>query len=148
MIIEKPTITSSDEEIVIRTPTDIVSTLQKFYSNLQTKEHFSVAALNNAHIVQSLRVISVGTLSKTIIHPREVFRDAIIDNAEALILIHNHPSGNISPSKEDIETTRVLVEASKIIGIEILDHIILGNITDDFSLFYSMLEHGNVFEED
>ena len=75
-------------------------------------------------------MVSIGTLSASIVHPREVFQPAIIRNAACVILGHNHPSGDCSPSKEDIELTRRLSKAGEIIGIEVLDHIIVSS--DDF----------------
>ena len=84
-------------------------------------------------------VVSIGTITEAIVHPREVFRDAIREGGSGIIVTHNHPSGNPSPSKQDIETTRRLIEAGKIVGIPLVDHIIL---TD--STFYSMKENGYI----
>jgi len=77
--------------------------------------------------INSVETISVGTLNSTLTHPREVFKGAILANAAAIILGHNHPSGNPTPSQEDITLTRRLAEAGRILGIEVLDHIILGD---------------------
>ena len=83
----------------------------------------------------------MGTVSKTIIHPREVFREAIKENASSIVICHNHPSGNCVPSDEDIETTKFLIKASNLIGIPILDHIIF-----DCDSYYSFLEHDFLFK--
>jgi len=82
-------------------------------------------------------IVSIGTITEAIVHPREVFRDAIKEAGSGIIVTHNHPSGNASPSKQDIDTTKRLVEAGKIVGIPLLDHIILTN-----SSYYSMKENG------
>ena len=71
-------------------------------------------------------MVFIGTLNQSLVHPREVFADAIGDRAAGVICVHNHPSGNIQPSREDIAVTKKLVEAGKIIGIRIMDHVIIG----------------------
>jgi DNA repair protein RadC len=109
---------------------------------VQPKEHFISVTLNGAHEILQIRLVTVGTVNRTLIHPREIFSDAIKDRACAIILCHNHPSGSSMPSNEDIETTRQLYKASKVIGINILDHIIVTR-TD----FYSFREHNKVFNE-
>ena len=88
------------------------------------QEYFLCVSLNGAHEILSIRVVSVGLLNRAIVHPREVFAEAISERAAAIILAHNHPSGNVEPSSEDIEVTERLVEAGQILGIQILDHII------------------------
>ena len=89
------------------------------------QEHFVCMTLNGAHELIESRVITVGLLTSSPVHPREVFADAISDRAAALILAHNHPSGNLEPSADDLTLTRQLVEAGKILGIEVLDHLIV-----------------------
>lgn len=89
------------------------------------QEHFLSLTLNGAHEVIESRVVTVGLLTSSQVHPREVFADAIADRAAAVILAHNHPSGNLDPSPEDLALTRQLVEAGKILGIEVLDHVIV-----------------------
>jgi DNA repair protein RadC len=91
------------------------------------KEYFKVVMLNVKNRVISVENISIGSLNSSIVHPREVFKPAIKRSSAAVILVHNHPSGDTTPSREDIEITRRLVEAGKILGIEVLDHIIFGN---------------------
>lgn len=105
-------------------------------------ESFILLCVNNKNTVISYSVISVGTITETIIHPREVFLPAIMTKASCVIVAHNHPSGNNLPSREDISTTKRLVEAGKIIGIPVLDHIIVG--FNDFASFYSMKENGYI----
>ena len=122
----------------IRTPDDIVPYV-KHYAMSQ-KEHFLAITLNGGHDIIKIHVVSVGTVNQTIIHPREVFVDAIKENASAIILCHNHPSGKAIPSDKDIDTTRNLIEVSKIIGITILDHIII-----DCESFFSFMENKLLF---
>lgn len=125
----------------IRTPDDIVPYV-KHYAMSQ-KEHFLAITLNGGHDIIKIHVVSVGTVNQTIIHPREVFVDAIKENASAIILCHNHPSGKAIPSDKDIDTTRNLIEVSRIIGITILDHIII-----DCESFFSFMENKLLFTEE
>jgi len=87
--------------------------------------------LNNKNKVIDIVTITVGLLDRSYTHAREIFREAIIANAKSVILAHNHPSGNATPSKQDISTTKSLVEAGKIIGIKMLDHVIIGKKSKD-----------------
>ncbi|MBR5163671.1 MAG: DNA repair protein RadC [Schwartzia sp.] len=96
----------------------------------EQKEHFLVMLLDVRNRVIATSTISVGGLTSSIAHPREVFQEAIRHSAAALILVHNHPSGDPSPSREDIQLTKQMMKAGEIMGIPVLDHIILAN--DDF----------------
>lgn len=109
--------------VQISYPTDLLPCLKR-YRDLE-KEHFIVATLNGAHSVISVKLITIGILNRTLIHPREVFREAIKDNAASIILVHNHPSGNVEPSEEDKNVTQRLTDAGDIIGIKVLDHLII-----------------------
>jgi len=91
----------------------------------RAKEHFKLVLLNTRNRVTGIIPISVGTLNASLVHPREVFKEAIHGSAASVILVHNHPSDDLEPSDEDIKLTRRMVEAGKIIGIEVLDHIII-----------------------
>ncbi len=91
------------------------------------KEHLRGLYLDTRNKLIRDEVIAIGTLNQSLSHPREVFHPAIESNAAAIILVHNHPSGDPSPSKDDIELTRQIYQASKILGIDILDHVIIGN---------------------
>lgn len=91
------------------------------------KEHLRVVLLSTRRHVLAVETVSIGGLDGTVVHPREVFRPAIQRAASALILVHNHPSGDPTPSPDDLEATRRLLEAGRIVGIEVLDHIILGD---------------------
>jgi len=113
-------------DVVISSPEDVKKLLMEEMRFLD-KEHFKVILLNVKNRVISVENISVGSLNSSIVHPREVFKPAIKRSSAAVILVHNHPSGDPTPSREDIEITRRLMEAGKILGIEVLDHIIFGN---------------------
>lgn len=125
----------------VRTPESIVPFV-KHYA-ICNKEHFLAITLNGGHDIISIHLVSVGTINRTLIHPREVFTEAIRENATAIILVHNHPSGRSEPSAEDIETTEHLIEASQIIGIPILDHIII-----EKESYFSFMEHELLFSEE
>lgn len=114
------------ERPVIRTPDDAAAVVMENFRHLD-REHFGVLVLNTKHQVLAHDRVSVGTLNSSSVHPREVFKNAVRRNAAALVLVHNHPSGDPTPSRQDIELTRRLVEAGQIMGIEILDHIIVGD---------------------
>lgn len=108
---------------VIRSCNDVIPLVQ-FYA-LQQQEHFICISLNGGHEIINIKIVSIGTVNKTIIHPREVFADPLKDRAVAVIVCHNHPSNNVQPSKEDIDVTTKLFEAAEILGIKLLDHIII-----------------------
>jgi len=97
------------------------------------QEHFVVYCLNSKHHVINRKTIFVGSLNSTVVHPREVFRAAIENSSASIICVHNHPSGDPTPSPEDISVTQRLCEAGEIIGIELIDHVIVGR-TGWFSL--------------
>lgn len=90
-------------------------------------EQFMVILLNAKNHVIGVECVSVGTLTASLVHPREIFKSAIKRSAHAIILAHNHPSGDPSPSREDREVTRRLIEAGRLIGIEVLDHLVIGD---------------------
>lgn len=92
-----------------------------------TKEHFVTLHLDGKNRITCYDPVSVGSLNQAIVHPREVFSNAVRSSAAAILLIHNHPSGDPKPSREDMEITRRLKEAGEILGIRVLDHIIIGD---------------------
>ena len=93
----------------------------------EDREHFAVILLNVKNHILSMPVISVGSLTASVVHPREVFKAAIQQTAASIILVHNHPSGDPTPSKEAIEVTARMVQVGRVMDIPVLDHIILGN---------------------
>lgn len=126
--------------VQIRHPSDLVPYVQPYA--LKKKEYFLCVTLNGNHEILQVHEVSVGTVDKSVIYPREVFVPAIQESAAAIVLCHNHPSGSTEPSGADIETTKSLLEASKIIGIPVLDHIIIS-----CSDYFSFMEHDLLFTE-
>lgn len=111
----------------LRSSDDTARYARAIYDTLDAdKEHFVLFALNNKNRVIGFKVISTGTLTASLVHPREVFRAAIFLDAAALIFCHNHPSGEPAPSQEDIELTRRLKELADVLGVRVLDHVVLG----------------------
>lgn len=102
------------------------------------QERFVVACLDTKHRVQCVVLVTTGTLDASLVHPREVFKPAMIEGSSAVLLSHNHPSGDPTPSREDIQVTDRLTEAGKLIGITVLDHIIHGDGTGNL---LSVREH-------
>lgn len=129
-------VSSNGSKIRVTSPSIAANYVLSEMSVLE-QEHFRIMTLNTKKEINFIREISKGTINMTIVHSREVFRAAISDNAHSIILLHNHPTGDPSPSKEDIKLTKNLLEASKIIGIDILDHIIIGD-----NKYFSFLEEG------
>ncbi len=110
---------------VINSPSDVADLVMEEMRNLD-REHFRIMHLSTRNNVLGISAVSVGSLNSSIVHPRECFKEAIRRNANSIILLHNHPSGDPSPSREDLDITRRLTEGGKILGIEILDHVIIG----------------------
>jgi DNA repair protein RadC len=104
--------------------------------NNETKEWFVSAILDGKNKIVCIEIISIGSLNQSIVHPREVFKSALLSNAAALILLHNHPTGDPQPSREDLSITKRLCEAGEILGIKVLDHIIIGET------YYSFVSNG------
>lgn len=92
-----------------------------------TKENFVVIGLNSKNKIHYKEVVSIGTLNSSLIHPREIFKKAIINSCCAIIVAHNHPSGDPTPSKEDKQITKVIHHAGELLGIRLLDHVIIGS---------------------
>lgn len=103
------------------------------------REVFLVMCLNTKNQVNAVHRASIGAISSAIVHPREVFKVAFYNNANTILLAHNHPSGDVTPSSEDVEVTKLLVESGKILGIEVLDHIIVSP-----NRYYSFKEQGRM----
>ena len=108
----------------VRSPADAAAVLAEYFSD-RDREEFVVAFLDTANTLTGLHVASVGGLAASIVEPRQVFKAAVLANAAAVLLAHNHPSGNPEPSREDVAVTRQLVEAGKVMGIPVHDHLIL-----------------------
>lgn len=113
--------------ITVSSPLSIANFLYEYFRD-SYKEEFCVILLNTKNNIISVKTVSIGTINQSLVHPREVFRHAIMQNANSIILTHNHPSGDPTPSKEDILVTERLVKVGNYIGINVLDHIIIGNM--------------------
>lgn len=116
----------STERYTIRSPEDAANYLMTDMSTLQ-QEHFVALFLNVKNEVLHKETIFIGSLNASIVHPRELFREAVKRSAASIICAHNHPSGNPAPSPEDIEVTKRLVAAGDMMGIDVLDHIVIGD---------------------
>ena len=117
---------SSDEnpKTTVKSPEDAIKTVKKQLKG-KKKEHFLVLSLDTRNHLINTNTISIGSLDSSIVHPREVFKEAFSASAASVIFVHNHPSGDPTPSEDDIKLTRRLVETGEIMGIEVLDHIIV-----------------------
>lgn len=122
------------KEYSIKTPDDAYELVKDELATLD-REAFLVISLSIKNKVLGVNMVSIGSLNANVVHPRDVFKSAILQNASNVILLHNHPSGETEPSKDDIEVTHRLEEAGKLLGIEVIDHIVVG------STFYSFLEN-------
>ncbi len=121
-------------------PSDVLP-LVSHYAN-RKQEYFLSISLNGAHEVLAIRVVSIGLVNRSLVHPREVFADPLQDRAAALVIAHNHPSGNLDPSAEDKQVTTRLRNVAELLGIVFLDHIIFSE-----EGYYSFLEHGELTDQ-
>lgn len=125
---------NSYQKKAVNKPSDIVPYVQHY--SLKPTEHFVTATVNGAHELIKIRLISVGTTNRTLVHPREIFAGAVSEHASGIICCHNHPYGKCSPSHADVESTKVLQQAAGILGITFMDHIIITK-----NDYFSFLEH-------
>jgi DNA repair protein RadC len=126
------------ERYSIRSPEDCANYMMEEMRFLQ-QEHFVCLYLNTKNQVMHRQTVFIGSLNASIVHPREVFREAFRRSAASIICLHNHPSGDPAPSREDIEVTKRLAECGKIMGVDLLDHIIIGE-----HRFVSLKEKGYI----
>lgn len=122
------------EGLKIKFPADALPLIQHYADRKQ--EHFLCISINGANEIMTVRVVSIGLVNKSHVHPREVFADVISERASAVIVAHNHPQGELRPSSEDIQITKQLKEAARILGLSLLDHIIFNT-----KGYYSFAEH-------
>lgn len=118
---------AGQERVQITTPESVARLLIPEYGH-RVVEHFGLLLLDTKHRVLRTRVISIGSLDTSVVHPREVFREAAAAGASALVLFHNHPSGDPEPSSEDVQLTRRLVAAGLLMGIDVIDHLVLADV--------------------
>ena len=104
-------------------------------------EIFKAVHLNSKNVILGVETISIGSLTSSLVHPREVFKGAIINNSASILFMHNHPSGDPKPSNEDIEITQRLKQAGDILGIKVLDHIIFGDFKNPY---FSFVDEGRL----
>ena len=126
------------EKIKIRNAKDVYENYHSFYFK-ETQEKFMVLFLNTKNEVICSKILFVGTNNQSLVHPRDIFKEAILNNASKILCIHNHPSGNSYPSKEDEKVTMRLKESGELMGIPLLDHVILGDVS-----YYSFKENEGV----
>ena len=113
-------------EKVIKNPSDIASYYMEKLKD-KKKEYFIAVFLDSKNKIIKDEIISIGTLNSSLVHPREVFKEAIKCSANSVILVHNHPSGSVEPSDEDYRVNKVLIETGNLVGIKVLDHLIVGD---------------------
>jgi DNA repair protein RadC len=128
-VVREPTSTAQRPRA--SSPEDVAALARQLIPD-DDREHFGVLLLDSQNGVNAYHEVSVGSLSASIVHPREVFRAAILAGAAHLILVHNHPSGDPTPSKEDIHLTRQLVDGARLLGLRVHDHVIIGNGSDQW----------------
>ena len=121
----KSALAGKGEVLEIEGPSDVMYLLD--ISPNEKREHFYAILLNSANVVMRKALIHIGTLTMSIVGPREIFREAVREGASSIIVAHNHPSGDPTPSPEDIEVTKQLVAAGKMLDIPVLDHVIIGH---------------------
>jgi DNA repair protein RadC len=127
------------EQYIVRTPEDGAKVAAQFIGD-EDREVFFVMCLNTKNRVVAIQRCHVGGLNASLVAPREVFKSAILNNSASIIVSHQHPSQDITPSREDIDVTKRLVEDGKVLGIEVLDHIVVNASAD----YYSMKEKGHL----
>lgn len=130
--------TNHTEDLRIKSPQDVAALLMDEMEGL-AQEEFWVICLSTKNQVLATVSVSRGSLNASIVHPREVFKAAIVANSASVILAHNHPSGDPTPSQEDINVTRRLVEVGRLVGIDVLDHLVIGD-----GVFASLKDKGYV----
>lgn len=121
----------------IGSPKDVYKIVSEYLDGVD-REHLVLLTLDTKNKITSISTICIGSLNVSVVHPREVFKPAILSNAASIILAHNHPSGDTTPSKEDISITRRIKDGGDLLGIKLLDHLIIG---DDYT---SLKEKGIV----
>ena len=110
----------------VETSRDAAVIFHEFLADMD-REVMALLTLDSAKHPINVSIVSIGTLNNTLVHPREIFKAAILSNASDIIIAHNHPSGDVTPSRRDVETTRRLLEAAEVVGIDIVDHMIVGD---------------------
>lgn len=128
-------------DTVLNTPEDLIDFMSKQMKTLD-REHLAVVNLDSVGTPINVSIVAIGTLTEAPASGREIFKTAILSNAASLLLYHNHPSGSIKPSKQDIALTRNMIKCGQLLGISVLDHVIIGS-----SGYYSFKKQNNIFKE-
>lgn len=133
-IVRERSSTYFDGRKAFSNPKIAASIMQDFYEENyeMDKENFTVAYLDSKNKILGINLVSIGTINSSLVHPREVFKGAILASANTIMLFHNHPSGDVKPSQEDIMITKRLKEVGEIIGIKVLDHIIISDSSENY----------------
>ncbi len=124
----------------ITSPQELAFVVKRFLADAD-REVFLTVNLSTANTINSIHIVSIGSLDRAIVHPREVFKAAILSNASSIALVHSHPSGSLTPSLEDIDITRKLVQCGEILNIKVVDHII---VSDDQHLSFAERKIGGL----
>lgn len=126
------------DPISIKSPYTAIEAVKQVIGDAD-REHFLVLSLDIQNRINAIEICSIGSLSESLVHPREVFKHAILANVSRIMLVHNHPSGEVQPSLEDVNVTQKLKEAGNLLGIKVIDHLIIGK--DDY---FSFKEEGMI----
>lgn len=124
-------------EVAVRSPQDVNKLIYELIGH-EDREHFIVLMLDAKNQVNAIHTVSIGTLNAGLVHPREVYKAIFLNNSASVIFAHNHPSGSVEPSPEDVKVTQRLVEVGELVGVEVMDHVIVGGE----HRFLSMKEKG------
>ena len=124
----------------ITSPEELASVVKRFLADTD-REVFLTVNFSKANTINSIYIVSIGSLDRAIVHPREVFKAAILANASSIALVHNHPSGSLNPSEEDIQITKKLVQCGEMLNIKVIDHII---VSDDRHLSFAERKIGGL----
>ncbi len=128
-MVREPQADATGKAIAVRTPEEVAAQCTDMAQSAQ--EVFVVFDLNTRNNIIDRRLVTLGLIDSSLVHPREVFRGALLNNAAAIVVAHNHPSGDPNPSAEDLRITRQLIEAGRILGIKLLDHVVIGRTSPD-----------------
>lgn len=127
---------TKEEEIIIKKSLDVFELFKGTFDDKE-QEYFYCLYLDNRKKLKKKKLLFIGTINYSVVHPREIFKEAYMIGAVSIIIIHNHPTGDVNPSHQDIETTKKIIEVGKLLGIKIDDHVIVGQ-----NNYYSFFENG------
>lgn len=144
-LVKEKTVLYEEEGTKVVNPEEVAKIFESaFNMSRLNREIVVMMALNNKNVVVGLHMLSMGTVNNSLIHPSEIFKFALLLNASSYVIAHNHPSGVVEPSGEDLVLTRRLMDASNIMGIKILDHLVIGHDTRNDMMYYSIKANNDV----